>query len=309
MSLGQNGTTFVTTFCRVVDGDTLRIKTTTGEEDLRLLSLDTEESRAGSGKPVTPLGGEAKAEAEKFWKGETSVRLEFPGTESLEDCKKKYRGNYGRLLVWAYRSDGTDFQEHMIRSGLSPYFVKYGYACFANNHHRYIAAEREAQANVLGIWDQIAGNGSEVNNYAALQTWWTLRAEVIDGYRRHMATNPQAPVLNTRLDYDKLVEAAKEGETVTIFTELRQIRRIGDTHLAISIGSRERPFDVFVPHAHETAGQAIENLLRHRYIAGDLDHPRRGYAYLKGMLKMFKDTPEIVIESVSQISDSPTDPT
>ena len=142
----------------------------------------------------------------------------------------------------------------MIRSGLSPYFVKYGYACFADNHLRYTAAEREAQAKMLGIWDQVGNNGSEVNNYAALQTWWMLRAEVIDGYRRHIATKPQAPVLNTRLDYDELLEAAREGKTVTIFTELREIQPVGDNHAAISIGALARPFDVFIPRVPRTSG-------------------------------------------------------
>lgn len=301
----MNGTTIDATVVRVVDGDTLKVNITNhGQEDLRILSLDTEESLPNSGKPVTLLGHAAADEAKRFWKTGDTITLEFPGKEQAENCLKKYRGNFDRLLVWAYKH-GTDFQEYMIRKGFSPYFTKYGYALFSDNHLRYMAAERDAQKRVSGIWDQFTGNGSEVNNYAALTTWWTLRAEVIDGYRRYMKTGPKIPVLNTRLDYDKLVTAAKLEQTATIFTELRAIKPVGGSHAKIGIGAIARPFDVFLPHAYKPAGQEIMNLLTQRYIAGDLAHPRKGYTYLHGVLKMFNNDPQIVIESVSQVSDYP----
>ena len=301
----MNGTTLDTHVVRVVDGDTLRVRIGEHEESLRLLSLDTEETSRTSTKPVTPLGRAATAEAKKFWSPEDPVRLEFPGSEPLETCLNKHRGNFNRLLVWAYRQDGTDFQEHMIRQGLSPYFVKYGYARYTDNHLRYVDAERDAQIRSRGIWDQVKGNGSEINNYAALITWWTLRAEIIENYRTHMATNPIIPVLNTRLDYDQLVTSASQENENTIFTDLRSIRRVGGHHVAISIGALARPFDIFIPDAYGSKGQAVVDLLTQRYVPSDLEHPRRGYAYLRGPLSMYRDTPQIVIRSVAQISDSP----
>ena len=301
----MNGTTLNATVVDVIDGDTLRVNIANHPpQNPRILSLDTEESLPQSGKPVTPLGHAATDAARDFWKVGDTIQLEFPGNESVADCLSKYRGNYDRLLVWAYK-DGTDYQEYMIRKGFSPYFTKYGYARFSDNHLRYIAAERDAQKRGSGIWDQLSGNGTEENNYALLTTWWTLRAEVIEGFRRYIATNPQVSVLNTRLDYHRLVQAANAEETATIFTELREITPLDGGHAVIDIGAIARPFKVFVPGAFTTAGREIINLLTQRYIPGDRTHPRKGYAYIDGRLKMFRGVPEIVIKSVSQVSDSP----
>jgi len=50
---------------------------------------------------------------------------------------------------------GVDFQEVMIREGYSPYFMKYGNAELEDFHKKYQLAEREAQTETLGVWDQI----------------------------------------------------------------------------------------------------------------------------------------------------------
>ena len=302
----MNGTTLDTTVVRVVDGDTVRVNIDQGEESLRILSLDTEESFPGGSKPQTPLGHAAKAEAMDFFKPGDDIKLEFPGNEALDVCLQKYRGNFGRLLVYIYRPDGTDFQEHMIQAGFSPYFVKYGYSQFQENHRRYIEAEREAQIGIKGVWDQIANNGSEINNYALLGTWWTLRAEVIDGYRRFKAQNPPEPVFNTRLDYATLLAMAQSGTEATIFTELRNIRMVGSTHAVIGIGSSDKPFDIFIPRIDLVPGKEVLDLVTTRYISSGLDHPRKGYAYIRGQLKMFKQRPEILVLKATQVSDFPT---
>ena len=79
------GTSLRATVTRVIDGDTIcvRHEHINGDEPLRILALDTEESRAGSGKPVTPWGLKAKAEAKKFFKPGKTVKLEFPGDEEI----------------------------------------------------------------------------------------------------------------------------------------------------------------------------------------------------------------------------------
>ena len=139
------GTSLNARVVRVVDGDTIRVEIPDGEESLRILSLDTEESRAGGSKPKTPFGLEAKKEAERLFTAGDTVTLEFPGSESLEECLRSHRGKFDRLLIYVLTANGDDFQEHMIRLGFSPYFMKYGYAVDLDKHRRYQTAEREAQ--------------------------------------------------------------------------------------------------------------------------------------------------------------------
>lgn len=294
------GTTIEATVVRVVDGDTVRVTSNSleREESLRILALDTEESHPGGGKPVTPFGHEAKKRAEQFFSPGDAVTLEFPGNDSADVAVRRYRGNFGRLLVYVYK-DGVDFQEVMIREAFSPYFVKYGNAVF--HHQEYRQAERQAQQQQIGVWDQIGVNGSKVRNYAALGTWWQLRAAVIEGYRQ---LQPRPPDLfNSRLDFEEIQQGAQNGDTATVFTALEQIIQVGQRHAVVRIGSQQQPFSLFIRNIDEGEGQRIVRLLETRYISQGEGHPRRSYAYVRGPLKLFNGNPEIEIESAHQISD------
>ena len=295
------GTTIQARVVRVVDGDTVRVASDEleKEESLRILALDTEESNPGSSKPVTPLGHQAKKHAEGFFSPGDAVELEFPGTESVEVALERYRGNFGRLLVYLHK-DGVDFQEMMIREGYSPYFVKYGNADF--HHDRYRAAEREAQQRGIKVWNQIEENGSEIRNYAALGTWWALRARVIDEYRRIQPTEPN--LLNSRLDFEEIRRRAENRQQATIFTALSGIDRVGQRHALVKIGSRHQPFSLFIRDVEgNEESQRIVRLLETRYISGDDAHPRRSYAYIEGELVLYRGNPEIVLSSADQIRD------
>lgn len=290
-------------FSRVVDGDTIRVFLPGQEEDesLRILALDTEESHPGGNKPVTSWGVKAKERAIDFFADADSVTIEFPGNEDFETCIRKYRGNYGRLLVFVYLND-VDFQETMIREGYSPYFVKYGNAEFAGHHQRYKVAELEAQRQKLGVWDQFAVNGSERRNYAALGTWWQLRATIIDEYRRIKASDPS--IYDSRLDYAILDEKARAGERATVFTEIRSIRRVRSNSGLIGIGSEEQPFGLFIPDIDSSSGEEIVNCLETRYISSGEDHPRRSYAYVTGELSTYRENPQIILTSSNQVTDT-----
>ena len=298
----QEGTTLKATVSRVVDGDTLVVDVDGREEKLRLAALDTEESNRGSDKPVTPWGKKAKEEATAFFPAGTTVTLEFAGSEPPEEAIELYRDNFGRLLVWAYRDD-EDFQERMIGLGFSPYFTKYGFADFAGHHARYLAAQRRAQTADIGVWNQVAVNGSEMRNYALLGVWWDLRGQLIEDYRRRKAERPE--LLNSRRDYAKLVELAGAEAEAVIFTELRTVSRVGQNNAIVEIGSRSQPFKLFLPDVEGAEGQAILALLDNAYVDGDDNHPRRSYAYVHGPLKLFRDEPELVVTSALQISDAP----
>jgi hypothetical protein len=49
--------------------------------------------------------------------------------------------------------------------------------------------------------------------------WWTLRAELIAAFRSFPGGMPE--LVNSRLDYAKLVDLATQHQEVTVFTELR----------------------------------------------------------------------------------------
>lgn len=296
------GTNVEGTVIRVVDGDTIRVNISQElpNESLRLLALDTEESNPGSSKPVTPFGKKAKERAEDFFQPGDRVVLEFPGKEPLETAVDRYRGNYGRLLVYVHK-DGVDYQETIIREGFSPYFVKYGNSEF--HHDAYRRAERDAQAAYVGVWDQLKNNGSVVRNYAALGTWWQLRAEVIEGFRR--ARPGRDDLLDSRLDFDEIkARAGAGGERASVFTAVEAVQRVGNRSAVVRIGSHSQPFSLFLPNVEDEPGKGIVNLLENRYISGGDELPRRSYAYVTGELELFRGDPEIVVTSADQITDS-----
>ena len=146
-----------------------------------------------------------------------------------------------------------------------------------------------------------------MNNYALLGTWWHLRAALIQSYRRFRADHGDA-VLNTRLDYDHIVALAEAEPEATVFTELREHTPVGGRHAVVNIGSLHQRFAVFLPNVEDGPNRQTIELLANRYLAGDLSHPRRSYAYVTGRLKIFppgSGTPEIVVAGPSQVQDDP----
>lgn len=297
------GTTIEATVVRVVDGDTIRVLLPylDQEKSLRLLNLETEESNSGSNKIITPWGQQAKERAERFFQPQDMVTLEYPGTEPADICRHRYQDNYGRPLLLIHKQ-GVDYQEVMIREGYSPYFNKYGNAAFPEYHQRYQQAERDAQQANLGVWDQLAVNGEKIHNYAALGIWWSLRAEIIDGFRQYKAHQPD--LLNSRLDFEEIVARAQHQEKVVVFTELRSLRRITATSARIEIGSVKQPFSLYLPNTESPGGKSVVNLLNNRYFSTE-NAPKRSYAYVTGQLRMFNKNPQITIKSTSQIMDEP----
>lgn len=305
------GTSFTAKVDHVVDGDTVRVfldPESQKSESLRILALDTEEVNTGS-KPVTPLGRIASDRAKELIGEGDTVKIILPGNEPRDEALARYRGNFGRVLCYLELEDGTDFQETMIREGLSPYFQKYGYAQFATLHARYTAAEREAQSAMRGIWDQIANNGSVMRNYAALCTWWDLRARIVEGYREIKRRVPEVNLFNTRLDYPRLVEIAKANQETTVFMELRGFSPVAGDHVLFNTGSIEQPYQLFVPNGNSGGGEDIMRLILNRYRAGGETEPRRSYAYVTGSTSMFPDDetgrPQIIVTDPAQITDWP----
>jgi len=76
---------------RIVDGDTIEVDLDGGEEDVRLIGVDTPET-VKPGEPVQCFGPQASAFTKDLLTGET-VRLEFD---------RELRDAYDRLLAYVY---------------------------------------------------------------------------------------------------------------------------------------------------------------------------------------------------------------
>lgn len=168
----------------VVDGDTIHIERGGEREKLRLLSIDTEEkynkSNTSTTKPYTRFGELATGWAQGFLmprsplEGEVKVGLRFPGGVESYDV-------YGRLLCHVVTAEGIDFNLLMVRTGLSPYFNKYGNSRI--DHERFMAAQKAAQAEERGVWDQRTNSGGKRRPYAQLVPWWQVRADAVQAHR------------------------------------------------------------------------------------------------------------------------------
>ena len=127
------------TVSRVIDGDTVEVTPTVeGEEDVRLIGVDTPET-AGSPGGAQPYGEKASRFTRQALEGER-VTLRF-------DEEKK--DDYGRVLAYLYSPDGTMFNETLLEKGYAQI------ATFPPNvRHvgRFEEAQREARKAERGIW-------------------------------------------------------------------------------------------------------------------------------------------------------------
>jgi micrococcal nuclease len=130
---------------RVVDGDTLIAAFGTAEERVRLIGIDTPETK----KPDTPVecfGTEASARLHELLPEGEALRLE----RDVEE-----RDRYGRLLAYVYRAgDGLFVNEALVAQG---------YAAAAtippNVAHRddFASAARRARLAGAGLWSRCGG--------------------------------------------------------------------------------------------------------------------------------------------------------
>ncbi len=129
---------------RVIDGDTIEVWIGSSKEKVRLIGVDTPETKAPQ-EPVEPYGPEAALFTKKLVEGK-SVRLEFDVQE---------RDKYGRILAYVYLPDGTFVNAELLRKGYAkvltiPPNVKYV--------DFFIKLERKAREEGRGMWALKAEN-------------------------------------------------------------------------------------------------------------------------------------------------------
>jgi len=136
----------------IVDGDTVKVIYHRKEESIRLIGIDTPETRPNKKaikdaqraksdiETITSQGREAK----NFVKG-----LVKPGDLLEIEFDILARDRYGRLLAYLYLSSGKMLNEEIVKAGyaqlmtISPN-LKY--------QERFLMAYREARENHRGLW-------------------------------------------------------------------------------------------------------------------------------------------------------------
>ena len=142
----------------VDDGDTIIVKTPTGEETVRFLGVDTPEVKDPR-KPVQCYGEIASAHTKQVMKG-ASVRLE-PDPEDTD------RDKYGRLLRYVYLPDGTLYNAELISDGYG-----FAYTVFPiTKLDQFKALEAKAKAQNRGLWASCnVDDSSEIKQTAGAKT-------------------------------------------------------------------------------------------------------------------------------------------
>jgi micrococcal nuclease len=142
----EKGKTFTAEIIKVIDGDTVKIKMTNGnQETVRLLLIDTPETVHPS-KPVQPFGPEASKFAKELMPSGSKVEVETGIGE---------RDKYGRLLAYFY-VDGKMVNKLLLEKGLAR--VAYVYAPNTKYLDELENIQKQAQQDEIGIWS--------IENYA-----------------------------------------------------------------------------------------------------------------------------------------------
>lgn len=123
----------------VVDGDTIRVRMGGSIETVRLIGIDTPETKHPD-LPVQCFGPEASAAANALLAGKT-VRLEF-------DASQGRRDRYERLLAYVHVDD-VHVNAWLVRHG---YAREYTYGAPYRYQAAFQAAQAEARAAERGLW-------------------------------------------------------------------------------------------------------------------------------------------------------------
>ena len=130
-----------------VDGDTIAVNMNGKTERIRMVGVDTPETH----KPNTPVQcyGPAAAAFTKNALANKKFRL-------VSDSLSTNRDRYDRLLRYVYLTDGSNFNQRLVREGYGFY---YPYFPFTKSE-QFAAEQAAAQKAKKGLW----GNCSPVRN-------------------------------------------------------------------------------------------------------------------------------------------------
>ncbi|MFM8856288.1 MAG: thermonuclease family protein [Actinomycetota bacterium] len=124
----------------IVDGDTLDVRIDGRVERVRLIGIDTPETKK-PGSPVECFGPEATARL---------AQLLPPGTEIVVERDIEPRDDYGRLLLYVFRFDDTLFvNSDLIRQGFARPLEIAPNTTYAREFRRLAGL---AESEKIGLW-------------------------------------------------------------------------------------------------------------------------------------------------------------
>jgi micrococcal nuclease len=127
------------TVVEVVDGDTIVVRFGRGRETVRLLGVDTPETKHPT-KPAECFGKEASEYTAALLPRGTTVTL-------ARDTEE--RDAFGRLLAHVFRTDGLFVNHEIVAQGFAATLVIPPNTAYSRELRE---AERRAKASGLGLW-------------------------------------------------------------------------------------------------------------------------------------------------------------
>ena len=142
------------TVTRIVDGDTIKVFYLGNEENIRLIGIDTPESRVNkkTRKDAERNKQDVKTIIEMGKKATGYVKgLVMPGDLITIELDVQERDRYGRILGYVYLSNGKMLNEEIVKAGYAvimtiPPNVKY--------KNRFSIAYQEAREDKRGLWGE-----------------------------------------------------------------------------------------------------------------------------------------------------------
>lgn len=140
-------TRFTARITDVVDGDTVRIEGPSGRETVRLIGIDTPETKR-PGSPVECFGPQASERTREMLPDGTTVGIELDDTQDRTD-------RYDRLLAYVHLDDEprvgpVSVNRSLVESGYAKVYVYRGRPFRYTEAYR--RAERIAQERRRGLW-------------------------------------------------------------------------------------------------------------------------------------------------------------
>jgi len=127
----------------VIDGDTFTIRMDGEKETVRVLGINTPETKYSS-RGAECFGAEASDYAKRLLQG-SKVALEQDSSQDTHD-------KYNRILAYVGLADGRDFGQVMIADG---YAYEYTYRGHAHqNQTGYKNAQKRAKEEGIGLWQE-----------------------------------------------------------------------------------------------------------------------------------------------------------